>query len=123
MNEQEEKLHPWKVWERERKKHPRERSSARGGVLQLNSIIENWRGSRRIRDNLLEADIFLRWAEIAGQKVADHSTPLKLDRGKLIIQVEDSSWRHQLHFMRRDLIGKINRELNGKIVSEIVFTA
>ncbi len=113
-----------RLWEREWKRKPRDpQGRHKGQVIPLIGTIGEWGRSPKVRTALNEANLFNRWAEIAGEKVAGQATPTRLERGKLTLQVEDSAWRHQLLYMRRELIGKINAELGRGVVKEIVFTA
>ncbi|MBS1261086.1 MAG: hypothetical protein MAG453_00407 [Calditrichaeota bacterium] len=89
----------------------------------LSALIGAWRERDEVRISLREADLFSRWSEIAGAPVAEHAEPVRIEHGRLTLQVEDSAWRHQLLYMRRELIGRINGALGEKTVREIKFTA
>lgn len=52
--------------------------------------------------------VFGEWAEIVGEQVAQHVTPIKLERGKLIVEVDDPSWATQMRFLEPQLIEKIH---------------
>ncbi|MCB2212618.1 DUF721 domain-containing protein [bacterium] len=119
-----ERTPPWQLWEREWKRKSREPGSRhKGQVIPLDGLLGEWGRGTKVRAALREAELFNRWADIIGEKLAQQAIPERLDRGKLVIQVEDSSWRHQLLYMRRELIGKINQALGSGVVKEIVFTA
>lgn len=113
-----------RLWEREWKRKPRDaKGRHKGQVVPLVGSLGEWGRSPKVRAALAEANLISRWAEIAGEKVAAQAIPARLERGKLTLQVEDSAWRHQLLYMRRELIGKINASLGSGVVKEIVFTA
>lgn len=124
MRAGEEREKPWRLWERERRRKPRGRGeSGDGKVHALSALIGAWRERDEVRISLREADLFSRWSEIAGAPVAEHAEPVRIEHGRLTLQVEDSAWRHQLLYMRRELIGRINGALGEKTVREIKFTA
>ena len=52
--------------------------------------------------------VFGEWAQIVGEQVAQHVTPIKLERGKLIVEVDDPSWATQMRFLEPQLIEKIH---------------
>jgi predicted nucleic acid-binding Zn ribbon protein len=123
-NGREKQPHPMRLWEREWKKKARDpKGRHKGQVMPLDGTLGEWGSSPKVRTALNEAHLFNRWREIAGEKVADQAVPARLDRGKLTLQVADSTWRHQLLYMRRELIGKINATLGRGVVKEIIFTA
>ncbi len=52
--------------------------------------------------------VFGEWAQIVGEQIAQHVTPIKLERGKLIVEVDDPSWATQMRFLEPQLIEKIH---------------
>ena len=52
--------------------------------------------------------VFGEWAQIVGEQVAKHVTPIKLERGKLIVEVDDPSWATQMRFLEPQLIEKLH---------------
>lgn len=55
--------------------------------------------------------VFPRWRELLGDDVADHSKPLKVERGVLWIEVENSSWLQQIQYMKLELLELLNGAL------------
>lgn len=64
-----------------------------------------------IARELREHRILARWRDIVGPSLADRTWPDGLDRGVLWVRVKNSSWLHQLSFLRDDLVVRLNREL------------
>lgn len=64
-----------------------------------------------------------RWKEIAGEAVAAHADPVRIEEGVLYLKAENGAWRSQLHFMKGELIRKINDLAEKRIVKSIVFTS
>lgn len=113
----------WDGWERERKKKGRIRDGHTGGkVVPLSDAIQGWVQQANLGPRMVEADLFANWQDIVGAAVADKATPLRLERGRLVLKVSDSTWRHQLLFMRRELIATLNDRLGESLVREIVLT-
>ena len=87
-------------------------ADAIGGIL----------GKHGIARELREHRILARWREIVGETLADRTFPDGLERGVLWVRVKNSSWLHQLSFVKDDLLAKIAAELgNPPIVSELRF--
>ncbi len=66
-----------------------------------------------------EQQLFLRWEEIVGTAIANHSSPSRLRNGILWLQVTDAVWRQELTLMRVELVAKINSALGEEIVKDI----
>jgi len=59
------------------------------------------------------------WQEAVGPLVADHTKPLKLTGGKLILAVESSSWMNELQYFVPEIIEKMNASFGKEMVKEI----
>jgi hypothetical protein len=69
---------------------------------------------------LREHRILALWRDIVGATLADRTFPDGLDRGVLWVRVKNSSWLHQLSFLKGDLVGQINRALGDPpLVTEL----
>lgn len=61
----------------------------------LDAVVKSLRGPSR------EAvgGLFGRWDEAVGAQVAAHVTPVKLDQGVLVVEVDDPAWATQVKFL------------------------
>ena len=57
--------------------------------------------------------IFDAWEEIVGAQTAAHAKPMVLDRGRLVIEVDQPGWATQLRYLEQDLITRLTPYLNG----------
>lgn len=90
--------------------------------MPIGDAIKGWVDQGNLGGRLREADLFTHWNEMVGDVVAEKATPLRLERGRLIVKVADSAWRHQLLYMRAELIASINNRVGSSMVKEIVLT-
>lgn len=70
---------------------------------------------------LKEADLFRLWPRIVGEVISERSRPVSIERGRLVVHVDDSSWRNELSLMEPEIKDKLNRALGGTVVESIVF--
>lgn len=115
----------WDGWERERAFKRGRRDDAghgTGKAVPLAGAVDRWIREHNAGKKLREADVLERWAELVGESVAAQATPQSLKKGKLVLRVQSSTWRHQLLYMRKELIASINAGAGETIVREIVFT-
>ena len=62
--------------------------------------------------------VFGLWHELVGDQVASHVTPLKLDRGRLLIEVDDPAWSTHMKFLERDICTSLSHH-TGTTISGI----
>ena len=65
--------------------------------------------------------IFGIWDRIAGEKLAAHCQPVRIDRGVLYIEVDDPIWLAQLKYMKIDIQNKIADTLQKETLKDIRF--
>ena len=63
--------------------------------------------------------LFVRWADLVGDGIAAHATPVSLRRGMLLVEVDSNAWATQLRYMTTDLITKCCDELGEGAVKKI----
>jgi predicted nucleic acid-binding Zn ribbon protein len=61
--------------------------------------------------------VFGEWPNIVGEQVAQHVTPIKLERGRLIVEIDDPSWATQMRFLEPQLIEKLNTATTSTITT------
>lgn len=67
--------------------------------------------------------VIVHWQEIAGEEIASHAWPISIQRGILLLAVNNSVWSHHLMMLKTGIIHKINTFLNEKLVTDIRFQA
>jgi len=79
-------------------------------------------GRHGVARELREHRILARWRDIVGESLAERTFPDGLERGVLWVRVKNSSWLHQLSFLRDDLVARLGRELGDPpLVREVRF--
>jgi len=61
------------------------------------------------------------WPAVAGQAIADHTTPLRCEQGRLELAADGKAWQQQLEPMRREIRDRVNRAWGGTLVREVQF--
>lgn len=51
--------------------------------------------------------VFGRWEEAVGPAIAAHVRPIRLDRGTLLVEVDDPAWATNLRFLADDVCRKV----------------
>jgi predicted nucleic acid-binding Zn ribbon protein len=61
------------------------------------------------------------WEGVVGDRVARHTRAVAFRDGTLHVEVEGSAWMHELMFLKRDLIRRIQRHLGSDHVRDVRF--
>lgn len=65
--------------------------------------------------------IFPHWAKVVDETTAAHAEPLKIVKGTLWVEVENSAWMQQFQFQKMFLLESINGFLKGAKIHDIRF--
>jgi predicted nucleic acid-binding Zn ribbon protein len=63
--------------------------------------------------------VFDRWARIVGSEVAEHATPVSLEKGVLTVQAASTAWATQLRLLQRQLLAKIAAGVGAGVVTRL----
>ncbi len=61
------------------------------------------------------------WARAVGPKLAKHTRAAKLVRGRLVVEVEDETWKRNLFTMSRHVLANLEKAIGPGLVSDIEF--
>jgi len=73
-----------------------------------------------MRERLDEAAITEAWPEVAGAMVARHTTAIRLRNAILRISVDSAPLRHELSYLRADILARLNERAGREVVKEVV---
>lgn len=61
------------------------------------------------------------WDEVVGETIAANAQPAAFKGDLLLVHVTSSAWIHELHFLKADIVSKLNVALGKPMVTEIKF--
>ena len=61
------------------------------------------------------------WDETVGDTIAQNAQPAAFKGNLLIVHVSSSTWIHQLQFLKKDVISRLNSALGKPLLKEIKF--
>ena len=61
------------------------------------------------------------WDETVGDTIAHNAQPAAFKGNLLIVHVSSSTWIHQLQFLKKDVISRLNSALGKPLLKEIKF--
>ena len=71
--------------------------------------------------NIREQEVITRWDDIVGPAISRRARPERIDKGTLVVRVQEPAWRQELYLRRAELMDMINAAAGRPIVSGIVF--
>ena len=82
-----------------------------------------WDVLRRLglADRVREGKAVLVWPGAVGPAGASRSRAVGCKGGRLLVEVENSSWMQELACMKSEIRGALNRELGEDLVKDVVF--
>lgn len=59
--------------------------------------------------------VFGNWHELVGDTVAQHASPVKLESGRLLVEVDEPAWATQMYFLESEIIRKLSASTGNTI--------
>jgi predicted nucleic acid-binding Zn ribbon protein len=63
------------------------------------------------------------WPAIVGESIAKVARAVRFDKGVVVVEVPDSSWRHHLSLQSKEILDAIHARPQGAVVTQIRFIA
>ena len=94
---------------------------SRSNEISLKDAIEQLLNAYKLKPKLNETKLTERWGKIVGEMIQKHTLQLFVKNSKLYIKLDSSVIRQEMLYSRTTIIEKVNAELGGRVVDEIVF--
>lgn len=59
--------------------------------------------------------VFGQWSSIVGEQIAAHVSPLRIEDGRLHVEVDDPAWATQVRFLEADIVRKVGEATGARI--------
>ncbi|WP_371375755.1 DciA family protein [Sporomusa aerivorans] len=92
-------------------------------MFRVKDVLSGTLKSMGITKQYNAQSVIVHWQEIAGDEIASHAWPISIQRGVLLLAVNNPVWSHHLMMLKPVIIEKINKFLNEKLVYDIRFQA
>jgi predicted nucleic acid-binding Zn ribbon protein len=77
------------------------------GLTPLTAALDDVLRSMRAPSTRQLGGVFQRWSEAVGETVAMHATPVSLEQGRLVVEVDEPGWATQLRYLEAELLRKL----------------
>ena len=113
-------FHSFQNGKRTRKKAIRENIPSATDPLLLADLISHLMVERDWKSGVAEGTFFSNWAQVVGQEISLHATPLSLLEGVLTLQTSSTAWAVQLKLVAPDLLQTIKANSPEVLIEKIL---
>jgi predicted nucleic acid-binding Zn ribbon protein len=92
------------------------------GFERVGQVLTGYLDRMGLTEAVAGQEVLTRWEAVVGERVARVARASAISGGTLFVKVDSSAWLNELNFMRRELLARINAEMEGVRVERIVFT-
>ena len=90
-------------------------------MKHLKKVIEEAVEGAGIKSALSQESAVILWDAIVGKTVSSVTKAERVESGTLIVKVETSVWRQELHMQKNEIKKKINKKIGTTAIRDIRF--
>ena len=90
-------------------------------MKELKKAIEEAIESAGIKSALHQESAVILWGTVVGRAVSSVTKAEGVNSGTLVVRVESSVWRQELHMQKKEIINKLNKKIGTEVIREIRF--
>ncbi len=90
-------------------------------MQRLGSALENFLKTSGLEKGVTQQQAIIIWNDIVGDAVGKNTEPESVEHGIIRVKVSNPTWRQELQFKKKEIIGKLNKELEQNIIKDILF--
>lgn len=91
-------------------------------ISSIGEILFSLLKHRGLAVEIKENAVFKSWAQAVGPQIAHQTKPDSLKNGILFVKTTSSAWAQQLHFLKGDILRKLNDLVGKETIKEIRFS-
>jgi predicted nucleic acid-binding Zn ribbon protein len=96
-------------------------SDKKSDFVHIRSILDDVLKPYQSNPDFELKEVWRLWDEAVGKTIAQNARPAAFKGKLLILHVSSSIWIHQLQFLKKDMITKLNAALGKPLIAEIKF--
>ena len=74
-----------------------------------------------LQEQLKKRIYFQIWPDVVGEKITRYTQPVKIERDRLIVEVNDSTWLYHLTMLKSKIIDDFNANAGTTVIQDIKF--
>jgi predicted nucleic acid-binding Zn ribbon protein len=97
------------------------RKKRKAKFVHIGSIIDEVLKKYRHETDAELMQVWQIWDNIVGAVIAQNAKPAAFNGRILLVHVSSSAWIHQLQFLKKEMIAKLNDRLGKTLVEDLKF--
>ena len=85
----------------------------------MGNVVDELFGRRELARGIPAGRLHLKWATVVGDRLAAVSSPIRLERGTLLVAVDSGPWGAQLGFLSDEVRTRANEVLGRDVVTRV----
>lgn len=91
------------------------------GPEKIGAILDRFLKRRGMKRKILEEKVLLLWDDIVGWPLKAHSRPVKVEMGRIVVNVDDPAWLLQMFSLKKEIMEGIEKEVGPGVIKDIYF--
>lgn len=97
------------------------RKKRKAEFVHLGSILGDVLKKYRHEMDVELVQVWQVWDSIVGEVIAQNAKPAAFKGPILLVHVTNSTWIHQLQFLKKEMIGRLNNALGKPLIEDLKF--
>lgn len=76
-----------------------------------------------LRHKIMEYQAVSKWKDVVGPQISASTVVQKVRDGIIFVCCKSSAWSNELCFLKKDIIKRLNKEVGGNVIRDIMFSA
>ncbi|WP_339611731.1 DUF721 domain-containing protein [uncultured Planktosalinus sp.] len=91
-----------------------------GQEVSISEVLKEFVNNNKLDKGLEQIQAAEAWNKLMGPAIKKYTTAVKLNRGKLFVQLNSSVLREELSYGKQKIIKLMNEELGDELIKEII---
>jgi len=87
----------------------------------LGTLLKKFIKSNSIGNSIAGAKLLNKWERLLPPVFCNHSKPIGIKNGELLIEVDSSPWLNEFTFLKKEIKKRLNEAIEKDIIKEIRF--
>ena len=88
---------------------------------KISSVLSSFLSSKGYLSFCKENSVISHWNEIVGDSISAVTSCETVENGILYVKVSSASWRHELSYLKSEILNKISIVTDCRSISDIIF--
>ncbi|MBI5094645.1 MAG: DUF721 domain-containing protein [Candidatus Hydrogenedentes bacterium] len=85
----------------------------------ISDVLKILKKTSKLGKQLEQAQIWERWPELAGPKLATHGRPVTIKEETLYIEAESAAWVHRFTIHKWNILKRVNRMARKELITDV----